>query len=168
MWIAAALVTTLSFGINNTIFKWSTARHLSKVHIQFFFYLVAFLVTLGYGVVSGALEFNLLAMVLGGLIGILNANGNIQTGQPDIASGRRKCDLSYSWCRGYFSRTDQSAPVAWHCFHSGLGFGDSIFARFEPRNGVWSMAFPGAICHSFVRDSWNFDEDYFLFANQFA
>ncbi|WHX41210.1 DMT family transporter [Mesobacillus sp. AQ2] len=78
MWIAAAFVTTLSFGINNTIFKWSTARHLSKVHIQFFFYLVAFLVTLGYGVVSGELEFNLLAMVLGGLIGILNANGNIQ------------------------------------------------------------------------------------------
>lgn len=78
MWIVAAFITTLSFGINNTIFKWSTSRHLSKVHIQFFFYLVAFLVTLGYGVIAGALEFNLLALVLGGLIGILNANGNIQ------------------------------------------------------------------------------------------
>lgn len=78
MWIVAAFITTLSFGINNTIFKWSTSRHLSKVHIQFFFYLVAFLITLGYGVIAGALEFNFMAMVLGGLIGILNANGNIQ------------------------------------------------------------------------------------------
>jgi drug/metabolite transporter (DMT)-like permease len=78
MWMAAALVTTLSFGMNNTIFKWSTGHGLSKVHIQFFFYIVAFLLTLGYGISMDALQFNLLAIVLGGLIGILNANGNIQ------------------------------------------------------------------------------------------
>ncbi|WP_423801226.1 DMT family transporter [Neobacillus sp. SAB-20_R2A] len=78
MWIAAALVTTLSFGTNNTIFKWSTSRGLSKVHIQFFFYFVAFLLTLGYGLYTGELQFNLYALILGGLIGILNANGNIQ------------------------------------------------------------------------------------------
>ena len=78
MWIAAALVTTLSFGMNNTIFKWSTSRGLSKVHIQFFFYVVAFILTLGYGMSMEALKFNFLATVLGGLIGILNANGNIQ------------------------------------------------------------------------------------------
>lgn len=78
MWIAAALVTTLSFGTNNTIFKWSTSRGLSKVHIQFFFYFVAFILTLAYGIYVGDLRFNLYAIILGGLIGILNANGNIQ------------------------------------------------------------------------------------------
>ena len=78
MWMAAALVTTLSFGMNNTIFKWSTGHGLSKVHIQFFFYIVAFMLTLGYGISVDALQFNLLAIILGGMIGILNANGNIQ------------------------------------------------------------------------------------------
>jgi len=78
MWMAAAFVTTLSFGMNNTIFKWSTGHGLSKVHIQFFFYIVAFMLTLGYGILVDALQFNLIAIVLGGLIGILNANGNIQ------------------------------------------------------------------------------------------
>ncbi|MCM3764908.1 DMT family transporter [Neobacillus niacini] len=78
MWIAAALVTTLSFGTNNTIFKWSTSRGLSKVHLQFFFYFVAFMLTLGYGFSAGELQFTLYALILGGLIGILNANGNIQ------------------------------------------------------------------------------------------
>ncbi|WP_223594405.1 DMT family transporter [Neobacillus bataviensis] len=78
MWIAAALITTLSFGTNNTLFKWSTSRGLSKVHIQFFFYFTAFLLTLGYGISTGKFQFNLYAIILGGLIGILNANGNIQ------------------------------------------------------------------------------------------
>lgn len=78
MWIAAALVTTLSFGTNNTIFKWSTSRGLSKVHLQFFFYLMAFLLSLGYGISVGEVRFNIYAIVIGGLIGILNANGNIQ------------------------------------------------------------------------------------------
>ncbi len=78
MWIAAALLTTVSFGANNTIFKWSTGNGLSKVHLQFFFYFVAFLLTLGYGMASGLLQMNLLTLILGSLIGILNANGNIQ------------------------------------------------------------------------------------------
>ena len=42
MWIGAAFVTMVSFGTNNTIFKWSTGNGLSKVHIQFFFYFVGF------------------------------------------------------------------------------------------------------------------------------
>lgn len=71
-------VTTLSFGMNNTIIKWSTGNGLSKVHIQFFFYLVAFLLTLGYGISTEALQINLPATILGSMIGILNANGNIQ------------------------------------------------------------------------------------------
>lgn len=78
MWLAAALVTTLSFGVNNTIFKWSTGHGMSKVHIQFFFYLVAFILTLGYGISMKELHFNLFAVIFGSLIGILNANGNIQ------------------------------------------------------------------------------------------
>lgn len=78
MWVAAALITTLSFGTNNTIFKWSTAKGLSKVHIQFFFYFVAFLLTAAYGIMVGSFHLNGLTILLGSLIGVLNANGNIQ------------------------------------------------------------------------------------------
>lgn len=78
MWIAAAFVTMLCFGFNNMIFKWCTGKGLSKVHIQFFFYLVAFLLSLGYGMIIGITNLNLLTILLGGMIGILNANGNIQ------------------------------------------------------------------------------------------
>lgn len=78
MWVAAALITMLCFGTNNIIFKWSTAKGLSKVHIQFYFYLVAFCLTLAYGLIQGIHHLNLLTVILGALIGILNANGNIQ------------------------------------------------------------------------------------------
>lgn len=78
MWIAAAFVTMISFGTNNTIFKWSTGNGLSKVHIQFFFYFVAFILTFGFGISYGTAPINLLTILLGTLIGILNANGNIQ------------------------------------------------------------------------------------------
>jgi drug/metabolite transporter (DMT)-like permease len=78
MWIGAAFLTTVSFGTNNTIFKWSTGNGLSKVHIQFFFYFVAFLLTLGYALLTGPLHMNVMTIILGSLIGILNANGNIQ------------------------------------------------------------------------------------------
>ncbi|WP_394234873.1 EamA family transporter [Niallia oryzisoli] len=78
MWIIAAVVTMLCFGINNTIFKVTSGKGLSKVHMQFFFYLVAFLLMLGYGIVVGFAAFNGITIVLGAIIGILNANGNIQ------------------------------------------------------------------------------------------
>lgn len=78
MWIAAAFVTMFCFGTNNMIFKWCTERGLSKVHIQFFFYLVAFLLSVGYGMMEGLSKFNLITVLLGAMIGILNANGNIQ------------------------------------------------------------------------------------------
>lgn len=78
MWIAAAFVTMISFGTNNTIFKWSAGNGLSKVHLQFFFYFVAFLLTFGYGIINGEVHLHVITMLLGSLIGILNANGNIQ------------------------------------------------------------------------------------------
>jgi len=78
MWIVAAFVTMISFGTNNTVFKWSTSNGLSKIHIQFYFYFVAFLLTLGYGLFTGLRQLNLLTILLGSFIGILNANGNIQ------------------------------------------------------------------------------------------
>jgi len=78
MWIIAAVLTMLCFGINNMIFKVTSGKGLSKVHMQFFFYLVAFLLMLGYGIVVGFASFNGLTIVLGAIIGILNANGNIQ------------------------------------------------------------------------------------------
>jgi hypothetical protein len=37
MWIVAALVTMISFGTNNSIFKWSTVNGFSKVHIRIIF-----------------------------------------------------------------------------------------------------------------------------------
>lgn len=66
------------FGINNMIFKVTAGKGLSKVHMQFFFYLIAFLLMCGYGIVAGFASFNGLTIVLGAIIGILNANGNIQ------------------------------------------------------------------------------------------
>ncbi|MBS4189891.1 EamA family transporter [Bacillus sp. FJAT-49705] len=78
MWIVAAVLTMFCFGINNLIFKFTSGKGLSKVHMQFFFYLIAFLLMLGYGTVVGFASFNGLTIVLGAVIGILNANGNIQ------------------------------------------------------------------------------------------
>jgi drug/metabolite transporter (DMT)-like permease len=78
MWIVSAFVTMFCFGTNNTIFKRSTGKGFSKVHIQFYFYLVAFLLSVGYGLIVGMAPFNLTTVLLGSLIGILNANGNIQ------------------------------------------------------------------------------------------
>ncbi|MFC7687067.1 EamA family transporter [Ureibacillus sp. GCM10028918] len=78
MWIIAAVMTMFCFGINNMIFKVTSGKRLSKVHMQFFFYLIAFLLMCCYGIVSGFAPFNGLTIVLGIFIGILNANGNIQ------------------------------------------------------------------------------------------
>lgn len=78
MWIFAALVTMLCFGLNNLIFKWSTGKGYSKVHIQFYFYLVAFVLTFIYGFITGIQHINFVTAIIGGLIGILNTVGNIQ------------------------------------------------------------------------------------------
>lgn len=78
MWIVAAVLTMFCFGINNMIFKVTLGKGLSKVHMQFFFYSIAFLLMLGYGTAKGFAPFNGLTIVLGAVIGILNANGNIQ------------------------------------------------------------------------------------------
>ncbi|RHW32055.1 DMT family transporter [Lysinibacillus yapensis] len=78
MWILAAVLTMFCFGINNMIFKATSGTALSKVHMQFFFYLIAFFIILGYGLIEGFASFNTLTIVLGAFIGILNANGNIQ------------------------------------------------------------------------------------------
>lgn len=78
MWIVAAIVTMFCFGINNMIFKVTAGKGLSKIHMQFFFYLIAFLLMFGYGLVEGFAPFNILTIVLGAVIGILNTNGNIQ------------------------------------------------------------------------------------------
>ncbi|MEH7106690.1 MULTISPECIES: EamA family transporter [Bacillaceae] len=77
MWIVAAFITMVCFGMNNTIFKWSTAHQLSKIHIQLFFYFTAFLLSLGYGIFH-EMHISLMTIILGGIIGVLNANGNIQ------------------------------------------------------------------------------------------
>lgn len=78
MWLLAALITAGCFGLNNTIFKWGTSRGLSKINIQFFFYFAAFLIIISTGIASHSLHPNLTSIMLGGIIGILNANGNIQ------------------------------------------------------------------------------------------
>lgn len=78
MWLFAAIVTMLCFGINNMIFKLTAGKGLSKVHMQFFFYLIAFLLMGSYGLSVGLAPFNWLTIILGAMIGILNANGNIQ------------------------------------------------------------------------------------------
>lgn len=78
MWLAAALGTALCFGINNSLFKWGTTQSLSKVGIQFYFYLIAFALSLSYGLYNHLLHPTLPALAIGAAIGILNTNGNIQ------------------------------------------------------------------------------------------
>ncbi|HLO11868.1 MAG TPA: EamA family transporter [Pseudoneobacillus sp.] len=78
MWLLAAIMTTICFGTNNAIFKWSTGKGYSKINIQFFFYFSAFLLTLGYGIISKLVDFHIMTFFLGALIGVLNTNGNIQ------------------------------------------------------------------------------------------
>lgn len=78
MWFLGTILTTICFGINNAIFKWSTVKGYSKVNLQFFFYFSAFILTLVYGIASYSIHLNLTVIFLGALIGILNAYGNIQ------------------------------------------------------------------------------------------
>lgn len=78
MWFLGAMLTTVCFGINNAIFKWSTQKGFSKVHLQFFFYFTAFILTTAYAISTGSLKLNVITIVLGATIGILNTNGNIQ------------------------------------------------------------------------------------------
>ncbi|MCP8969561.1 EamA family transporter [Ectobacillus ponti] len=78
MWLLAALLTAVCFGINNTLFKWSTKQQMSKINLQFFFYAAAFLLTLSYGLLYSSFHFSPVSVLLGAAIGILNANGNIQ------------------------------------------------------------------------------------------
>ncbi len=78
MWLLAAVGTALCFGVNNTLFKWSTSKQLSKTSIQFFFYLVAFILVFSYGILNDSFHFSILSMSIGVIAGVLNANGNIQ------------------------------------------------------------------------------------------
>lgn len=78
MWVGAAMITMFCFGTNNMIFKWCTVKGLSKIHIQLCFYVIAFVLSLSIGFYAGMESLNLKTIVLGTLIGILNANGNIQ------------------------------------------------------------------------------------------
>lgn len=78
MWAFAAIVTMLCFGINNFIFKITAGKNLSKVHMQFFFYTVAFCLMVTYGLLTTIGTIQLVPVLLGAIIGILNANGNIQ------------------------------------------------------------------------------------------
>jgi drug/metabolite transporter (DMT)-like permease len=78
MWMLCALGTAVCFGANNTLFKWGTMKNLSTVMIQFFFNVFAFLIVLLYGIIAGDVHLNPLAMLVGAVIGVMNANGNLQ------------------------------------------------------------------------------------------
>lgn len=78
MWLLSALGTAICFGVNNTLFKWGTTKALSRGGIQFFFYLVAFVLVLIFSFFHKHFHPSLFAVVIGVLVGILNATGNIQ------------------------------------------------------------------------------------------
>ncbi|WP_280166314.1 hypothetical protein [Priestia aryabhattai] len=78
LWFISALGTAVCFGVNNTLFKWGALQHLSKVCIQLFFYWISFFILLLFTLIKGSFEFHILPILTGALIGILNANGNIQ------------------------------------------------------------------------------------------
>ncbi|MGX2958293.1 hypothetical protein JNUCC23_03270 [Peribacillus sp. JNUCC 23] len=78
MWVLLAILTSLCFGVNNTVFKISNGKAISKIHVQFFFYSVAFILTASFGLLSGQFHPHWLSLILGSAIGILNENGNVQ------------------------------------------------------------------------------------------
>lgn len=78
LWFLAALGTALCFGVNNTLFKWGSHKHLSKVCIQLFFYWISFAIVLSFTLITDNFKLHLLPVLAGALIGILNANANIQ------------------------------------------------------------------------------------------
>lgn len=78
VWFLGAILTTVCFGVNNVILKWSTQKGYSKINLQFFFYFSALFLTAAYGIGFGEFKLNLTTFILGAVIGILNANGNIQ------------------------------------------------------------------------------------------
>lgn len=119
MWLLAALTTAVCFGINNTIFKWSSTRHLSKVNIQFFFYVSAFLMTFLYGIYTDELHLTPISLTLGALIGILNANGNIQMssafekGPASLTSALIAANSIFPVLYAGFIFHEQIRPVHW-------------------------------------------------------
>jgi len=78
LWFLSAFGTAVCFGISNTLFKWGALQHLSKIFIQLFFYWISFSIILLFTFIKGHFEFHTLPILTGALIGILNANGNIQ------------------------------------------------------------------------------------------
>jgi drug/metabolite transporter (DMT)-like permease len=78
LWFLAALGTSFCFGASNTLFKLGTTRALSSVKVQFFYYTMAFCVVLFYGIFHKELHLTFLSLSIGGLVGVLNANGNLQ------------------------------------------------------------------------------------------
>lgn len=78
LWFVAALGTSFCFGASNTLFKLGTTKGLSKVKVQFYYYAMAFCLVLAYGILRNELHPTLLSLSIGGLAGVLNANGNLQ------------------------------------------------------------------------------------------
>jgi drug/metabolite transporter (DMT)-like permease len=56
LWLLAAVGTAICFGINNTLFKWGTTKHVSKVMTQLFFYLIAFFIMFLFAFVRHGLD----------------------------------------------------------------------------------------------------------------
>lgn len=77
-WLLAALGTAFCFGISNTLFKWGATKNLSKVCIQFFFHAIAFVIVLSVAIIRDDFHPTLITASIGVLIGICNANGNLQ------------------------------------------------------------------------------------------
>lgn len=78
MWLPAALLTALCFGTNNTLFKWGLTRHMPTAAVQFLFNATAFCLLLGLGIATRSLHAIPLALVMGAVMGCLNATGNIE------------------------------------------------------------------------------------------
>lgn len=77
LWFLASLGTSFCFGASNTLFKLGTTRALSSVKVQFFYYTMAFCLVLFFGIFRKELHLTFLSLSIGGLVGVLNANGNL-------------------------------------------------------------------------------------------
>ncbi len=78
MWIFAALITSLCFGINNSIFKWSSGKVFQDTYPIFSFIFSFYFVHCLWSINGWFAAELAVHHACGAAIGVLNANGNIR------------------------------------------------------------------------------------------
>jgi len=136
VWLAAALLTALCFGTNNTLFKWGLTQRMPTAAIQFLFHATAFFLILGLGLATHSLHAVPRALMIGAVIGCLNATGNIQMtrayedGPASLVAPLVACNTVVAVLASAILFQESIAPVHW----AGIVmiFGSVLAMQYRP------------------------------------